>query len=256
MPPPRIDAATKNRFNDNELVQVILKLEDLNRGDRNSIFFRQLADTLNDPAEIALLCDLAENEGGHQFALQLGKMASYRNLPVHASAFPTSAIPSSAKTGSVEKPMVYAIARQESAFNPAAVSSAGARGLLQLMPATAKAMAKAVGVTYSQDRLTSDPAYNAQLGAAFLGKLHASFGGSFVMTFAAYNAGPSRVTAWVKQYGDPRDPDVDVVNWIERIPFTETRNYVQRIMENMQVYRARLGAPALTIESDLKRGKG
>ena len=256
VPAPRIDTATKDRFNSIELVQVINKLEDLNRGDRNSIFFRQLADTLTDPAEIALLCDLAEDEGGHQFALQLGKMASYRNLPVHSSAFPTSAIPSSAKTGAVEKPMVYAIARQESAFNPAAVSGAGARGLLQLMPATAKAMAKAVGVTYSQDRLTSDPAYNAQLGAAFLGKLHASFGGSFIMTFAAYNAGPSRVTAWVKQYGDPRDPDVDAVNWIERIPFTETRNYVQRIMENMQVYRARLGAPALTIESDLKRGRG
>ncbi|HET7715937.1 MAG TPA: lytic transglycosylase domain-containing protein [Bauldia sp.] len=254
-PAPRIDAAAKKRFNENELVQVILKLDDLNRGDRNSLFFKHLADTLTDPAEIALLCEMAEEEGGHQFALQLGKMASYRNLPVHASAFPISAIPSSAKT-SVEKPMVYAIARQESAFNPAAVSAAGARGLLQLMPATAKAMAKAVGVAYSQDRLTSDPAYNAQLGAAFLKKLHASYGGSFVMTFAAYNAGPSRVTAWVKQYGDPRDPDVDVVNWIERIPFTETRNYVQRIMENLQVYRARLGAPALTIESDLKRGRG
>jgi soluble lytic murein transglycosylase len=115
-------------------------------------------------------------------------------------------------------------------------------------------MAKAVGVTYSQDRLTSDPGYNAQLGAAFLSKLYASYGGSFIMTFAAYNAGPSRVTAWVKEYGDPRDPDVDAVNWVERIPFTETRNYVQRIMENLQVYRARLGAPALTIESDLKRG--
>jgi soluble lytic murein transglycosylase len=253
-PPPRIDAATRKRFESNELVQVILKLEDANRGDRSRIFFTRLAEVLGDPAEIALLCELAEKHGGHSLALQLGKSASYRNLPVHSSAFPISAIPSTANTGSVEKPMVYAIARQESAFNPAAVSSAGARGLLQLMPATAKAMAKVVGVGYSQDRLTSDPAYNAQLGAAFLGKLHASYGGSFVMTFAAYNAGPSRVTAWVKQYGDPRDPDVDVVNWIERIPFTETRNYVQRIMENLQVYRARLGAPALTIESDLKRG--
>lgn len=253
-PPPRIDAAAKQRFANNELVQVITKLESLNRGDRNSIFFRALADRLTDPAEVALLCEMAEEEGGHQFALQLGKLASYRNLPVHASAFPISAIPSSAKTGAVEKPMVYAIARQESSFNPAAVSSAGARGLLQLMPATAKAMAKLVGVSFSQDRLTSDPAYNAQLGAAFLGKLHANYGGSFIMTFAAYNAGPSRVTAWVKLYGDPRDPNVDAVNWIERIPFTETRNYVQRVMENMQVYRARLGKPALTIEADLKRG--
>ena len=253
-PPPRIDAAAKKRFESHELVQVINKLDALNRGDRNSIFLQVLADRLTDPAEIALLCEMAEEEGGHQFALQLGKQASYRNLAVHSSAFPTSAIPSSAKTGAVEKPMVYAIARQESSFNPAAVSGAGARGLLQLMPATAKAMAKSVGVTFSQDRLTSDPAYNAQLGAAFLGKLQESYGGSFIMTFAAYNAGPSRVTAWIKQYGDPRDPNVDAVNWIERIPFTETRNYVQRVMENYQVYRARLGAKALTIESDLKRG--
>jgi len=255
-PEPRIDAAAKARFESHELVQVINKLEDLNRGDRNSIFFRALAESLTDPADIALLCEMAEEEGGHQFALQLGKLASYRNLPVHSAAFPTDSIPSSAKTGAVEKPMVYAIARQESAFNIAAVSGAGARGLLQLMPATAKAMAKLVGVAYSQDRLTTDAAYNAQLGAAFLAKLHADYGGSFIMTFAAYNAGPSRVTAWVKAYGDPRDPNVDAVNWIERIPFTETRNYVQRIMENLQVYRARLGAPALTIESDLKRGKG
>jgi soluble lytic murein transglycosylase len=238
-PAPRIDAAAKQRFESHELVQVVNKLDSLNRGDRNSLFLKVFADRLTDPAEIAL---------------QLGKQASYRNLAVHSSAFPTSAIPASAKTGAVEKPMVYAIARQESLFNPAAVSSAGARGLLQLMPATAKAMAKSVGVAFSQDRLTSDPAYNAQLGAAFLGKLHESYGGSFIMTFAAYNAGPSRVTAWIKQYGDPRDPNVDAVNWIERIPFTETRNYVQRVMENYQVYRARLGAKALTIESDLKRG--
>jgi soluble lytic murein transglycosylase len=255
-PPPRIDAATRARFNARELVQVIARLDEANRGDRNSIFLRHLAEALTDPAEIALLAELAEEHGGHQLALQVGKLASYRRLPVDAVAFPTSAIPSSARTGSVERPMVYAIARQESAFDLAAVSSAGARGLLQLMPATAKQMAKAVGVAYSQDRLTSDPGYNATLGAAFLGKLHQSFGGSFVMTFAAYNAGPSRVSAWVKVYGDPRDPDVDVVNWIERIPFTETRNYVQRIMENMQVYRARLGSPGLTIESDLKRGRG
>ena len=255
-PAPRIDAAAKQRFERHELVQVMNKLDALNRGDRKTMFLRALADRLTDPADIAILCELAEKEGGHSFALSLGKLASYRNLPVHSSAFPTGAIPHSTKTGVVEKPMVYAIARQESAFNPAAVSSAGARGLLQLMPATAKEMAKAVGVAFSQDRLTSDPAYNAQLGAAFLAKLHANYSGSFIMTFAAYNAGPSRVTAWVKQYGDPRDPNVDAVNWIERIPFTETRNYVQRVMENMQVYRARLGTGALTIESDLKRGRG
>ena len=231
------------------------RLDSINRGDRNDIFMRALADQLTEPTEIALLGEMAKEHGGNQFGLQIGKLAAYRGLPVETTAFPTSAIPTSAKIGKVEKPMVYAIARQESAFNPGAVSGAGARGLLQLMPATAKAMARYAGLKYSQSRLTSDPAYNATLGAEFLGRLYKQYEGSFVMTFAAYNAGPSRVKQWVERYGDPRSPNVDTVNWVERIPFTETRNYVQRVMENMQVYRARLGFPALYIESDLKRGR-
>ncbi|MCB1496847.1 MAG: transglycosylase SLT domain-containing protein [Bauldia sp.] len=253
-PQPKADAATRARFESRELVQVIKRLDAANRGDRNDIFYRKLAEELDDPVEIELLAQMAEEHGGHQFALQIGKIASYRGLQVDATAFPLSAIPASAHTGDVEKPLVFAIARQESAFNPAAVSGAGARGLLQLMPATAKMMAKAAGLPYSQSRLTTDPAYNAALGAAFLARLKASFGGSFIMTFAGYNAGPSRVHAWVEKYGDPRDPNVDAVNWVERIPFTETRNYVQRVMENLQVYRARLGRPALTIQTDLKQG--
>jgi soluble lytic murein transglycosylase len=134
------------------------------------------------------------------------------------------------------------------------VDSCRQMGDLQLMPGTAKQMAKKAGVAYSRSKLTSDPAYNASLGSHFLDHLLDRFKGSYVMTFAAYNAGPSRVVDWVERYGDPRDPKVDVVNWIELIPFTETRNYVQRIMENYTVYRARLGSPALTIDSDLKRG--
>jgi soluble lytic murein transglycosylase len=254
--PPAASGAAKAKFERLELVQVIKRLDELKRGDRNELFYRYLAERLTDPASVALLTDMAERRESHQLALQIDKIAMQRGLPVDALAFPTSAIPASAKTKAVEKPVVYAIARQESAFNPAAVSSAGARGLLQLMPGTAKQVAKDVGLPYSKDRLTSDPAYNATLGAAHLGELVDEFGGSYVMTFASYNAGRSRVYKWMKAYGDPRDPRVDVVNWIERIPFTETRNYVQRVMENVQVYRARLGSPALKIESDLRRGKG
>ena len=252
--PTKPGDGVKARFNQREYVQVIIRLDAANRADKTDIFYRALAEGLDDPAELALLAGMAEADGNHQLALQIGKTAASRGLPVDTLAFPTSAIPASAKTR-VEKPMVYAIARQESAFNPAAISRAGARGLLQLMPATAKQTAKTVGLPYSQARLTSDPAYNATLGAAHLGDLFDGFGGSYVMTFAAYNAGGSRVRAWVEAYGDPRDPNVDVVNWIERIPFSETRNYVQRIMENLQVYRARMGKPDLTIASDLKRGK-
>jgi soluble lytic murein transglycosylase len=254
--PPSAGADAKARFNRLELVQAIKRLEELNLADRNEIFYRYLAERLTDPVQVALLTDLAEKNESHQLALQVGKIAAQRGLPVETLAFPMTAIPAGAKTSKVERPVVYAIARQESAFNPGAVSSAGARGLLQLMPATAKHVATSVGLPFNKGRLTSDPAYNATLGAAHLGELVEEFGGSYVMTFASYNAGRSRVYAWMKTYGDPRDPNVDVVNWIERIPFTETRNYVQRVMENVQVYRARLGTPALKIESDLKRGRG
>jgi len=252
--PPAPGALALRAFQAHQFVQVIRHLEAAGHGDRTTPFYKTLTDQINDPAELALLAGMAEDSGNHQLALQIGKNAAARGLPVDALAFPMTAIPPSAKISSVERPVVFAIARQESAFNPEAISSAGARGLLQLMPATAKEVAKATGLPYSRDRLTADPGYNAQLGATHLGDLVDSFGGSYIMTFAAYNAGVNRVAQWVKQYGDPRDPKVDAVNWIEHIPFTETRNYVQRVMENLQVYRARLGQPALTIEADLHRG--
>ncbi|HVY20184.1 MAG TPA: lytic transglycosylase domain-containing protein [Bauldia sp.] len=252
--PPAANATTRATFASRELVIAIRHLTAVGYDSQAAVLYRHLAETLSDPGEIALLAGMAEDSGNHQLALQIGKTAAVRGLPVEALAFPTAAIPASAKTPSVERPVVFAIARQESAFNPGAISSAGARGLLQLMPATAKQVAKDVGLPYSKARLTADPGYNATLGAAHLGDLVDTFGGSYVMTFAAYNAGASRVAQWVKDHGDPRDPNVDVVNWIELIPFTETRNYVQRIIENLQVYRARLGSPALRIEADLRRG--
>lgn len=251
---PQPDAAARKRFANLELIQVIERLIEIKRGDRKTIFMRHLAKTLTDPTQLALLTAMAEKDGDHNLALQLGKTAASRSLPVDTLSFPTAAIPKSAKTGSVDKAVVYAIARQESGFHPGAVSRAGARGLLQLMPATAKQMARRAGVSYSKKKLTSDPAYNATLGARYLDEVIEQFNGSYVMAFAAYNAGPSRVVQWIETFGDPRDPDVDAINWVELIPFTETRNYVQRIMENQQVYRARLGSPKLTIEADLKRG--
>ena len=252
--PPAADSAVQKRFNSRPMVQAAQRFAAAGYNDRSRAFYIRLSETLTNPAEMALLAQMAEKRGQHQLALQIGKKAYTRGLPVETLAFPTAAIPRSVKTTAIEKSIVYAIARQESAFNPGAVSHAGARGLLQLMPGTAKVVAKAAGLPYSLDRLTSDASYNATLGAAHLAKLVDGFNGSYIMSFAAYNAGRSRVMSWVQQYGDPRDPNVDAIDWIERIPFSETRNYVMRCMENLQVYRARLGEPALVINRDLNRG--
>jgi len=130
-------------------------------------------------------------------------------------------------------------------------------GLLQVTPEAGKYVTKKYGASYDQKRLLSDPAYNATLGAAELGGLLEDYRGSYVMTFAGYNAGRGRVKEWIARYGDPRDPAIDAIDWVERIPFSETRNYVQRVMENLQVYRSRFGGGSrLLIEADLKRVGG
>jgi soluble lytic murein transglycosylase len=145
--------------------------------------------------------------------------------------------------------------RQESAFDIDAVSPAGARGLMQLMPTTAKEVAKQLGLPFQHERLTREPSYNLMLGRAYLDRLLESFGGSYVLSVAAYNAGPARVRGWIRDFGDPRSPEIDVVDWVESIPVNETRNYVQRVLENLQVYRMRLGDSqlAFSLSDDLKR---
>jgi soluble lytic murein transglycosylase len=190
--------------------------------------------------------------------LAICRTGAQRGLPVEHHAFPVFGIPAyEPLPGSGEKAMVYAIARQESAFQPKVVSTANARGLMQMLPSTASRTAQRFKVPFDASKLTGDPAFNARLGAAHLGELMIETKGSLVMTFASYNAGGGRVREWVQAYGDPRSPDVDAIDWVERIPFSETRNYVQRVMENLQVYRARLsgGRTALAIGADMATGK-
>ena len=157
----------------------------------------------------------------------------------------------------VEPALALSIARQETELNPLAVSRAGARGLMQLMPATAKKVAGWIGEPFDQNRLLTDWRYNVRLGETYLARRVADYGGSYVMAAAAYNAGAGRVDEWVATFGDPRLPGVDMIDWIENIPFEETRNYVQRVMEGLYVYRTRLSGHAgpMTIEQDLARGK-
>jgi peptidoglycan lytic transglycosylase len=188
--------------------------------------------------------------------LLVGKAALNRGLPFDFYAYPVNGIPSFKQFGpEVEQSIVYAIARQESAFNQAVVSPAQAYGLMQVTPDAGRYVCKRAGVSFDLSRMKTDPVYNAALGAAELGGLLEDYRGSYILTFAAYNAGRGSVKKWIERYGDPRDPKVDAVDWVEQIPFSETRNYVQRIMENLQVYRSRFGGGSrLQIEADLHRG--
>ena len=136
--------------------------------------------------------------------------------------------------------LALAIARRESEFNPGVASGVGARGLMQLMPGTASDMARKLGLPYSRERLFTDPTYNARLGTAYLAELFGRFGPNIVLVSAGYNAGPGRPNRWMTTLGDPRQPGIDVVDWIEMIPFDETRNYVMRVAESLPVYRARI----------------
>ena len=215
-----------------------------------------LGDNATDTAALATFASIAARHHDARATLLIGKGALRRGLPFERYAFPDFGVPDYRQIGpAVEPCVVYAIIRQESAFNPRVVSSANAIGLMQVTPAAGRDTAKRFNVTFDQRRLSQDVAYNAQLGTAELGNDIANWRGSYILAFVAYNAGPRRAKEWVEQYGDPRNPKIDPIDWIERIPISETRNYVQRVLENMQVYRALVqNNPKLLIEADLRRG--
>jgi soluble lytic murein transglycosylase len=215
-----------------------------------------LADKTSDPGALTTLAEIATRHHDARSTLLIGKTALGRGLPFEHYAFPAFGMPNYQQIGpEVEAPVVYSIARQESAFNPRVVSSANALGLMQVTPEAGRFIAKKFNVAFDQRRLLDDPAYNAEIGTAELGDVIHEFRGSYILAFASYNAGQHRVKEWIEQYGDPRNPKVDPVDWIERIPFSETRNYVQRVIENMQLYRARMSNDSrLLIEADLRRG--
>ena len=215
-----------------------------------------LADKSSDANALATLAQIAMHHNDARTTLLIGKTALGHGFPFEYYAFPTFGVPEYRQIGpQVEPCVVYSIARQESAFNWRAVSSANALGLMQVTPDAGRTIAKKFGVSFDQRRLMDDVVYNAQIGTAELGDVINDYRGSYILAFVSYNAGRRRAKEWIEQYGDPRDPKVDPIDWIERIPFSETRNYVQRIIENMQVYRARIDNDSrLMIEADLRRG--
>ncbi|MET3589478.1 soluble lytic murein transglycosylase [Bartonella silvatica] len=238
---PKPTLKERQHFNARETIKVIQRLEAAGYTDFAKFFYRELGKKIESPGELALLAVMAEKNGDYYTSLKIGKTAVFQGKNVGALSHPLGAIPASTHIPKAKKALIYAIARQESEFNPTAISKAGAQGILQLLPTTAKTLAKKHSMTWSPKKLGSDVSYNATLGAHFLNEQLERFNGSYILTLIGYNAGPRRVDEWIKRYGDPREQSLDkVIDWIERIPYTETRNYVMRVMENYEVYKARL----------------
>jgi soluble lytic murein transglycosylase len=249
---PKPTSLETTNFELKELVRVVRGLGDAEAADFAKPFVLKLSDAAKTPGEHALVASLATEVGRPDLAVAVARRASYVGVTLLALGYPVTNLPAG---GSAEGPLVLAMARQESGLDQSAVSPVGARGILQLMPATAKRIAKDLQIPFSQQRLLTDPEYNLKLGRAYLEDMLDRFGGSYVLAVAAYNAGPGRVAEWESDMGDPRAKQIDVIDWVESIPFRETRTYVQRVLENLQVYRLRMGDRnlAFTLAFDLKR---
>jgi soluble lytic murein transglycosylase len=191
-----------------------------------------------DATGLAQMAEMVLDWDDPHLAVLLGKAAAERGVILPRVYYPVPGIvPDGLK---VSRALALSIARRESEFDPAARSTADARGLMQVLPGTAKLMAEKLGKPFEASKLTSDPAYNVTMGAAYLAEMAEEFGPSIALIAAGYNAGPGRPRRWMGEFGDPRRPDVDVVDWVETIPFAETRTYVMRVAEGVVIYRAKL----------------
>lgn len=250
---PIITQADRNRFEGRETVRAARLLYEIGNKDLFKTFVLTLDDILPTAEEEALLVDLARGYGDIDTSMKVVRSAAQRGFILPERGYPIRSAPD--VPGAPEPALVLGITRQESGFDPMIRSGAGARGMMQLMPGTASVVARRMGVSYSPGML-DDPDYNMRLGSSYLGQMVGTFSGSYPMAIAAYNAGPGRPTQWSAFCGDPRGAATDPIDFIECIPFSETRNYVMRVMEGMQVYRARLngGTAPITLSADLKRG--
>jgi soluble lytic murein transglycosylase len=240
-PPPTPSPAAREAFDRQELVRAVRALGQLGEDELRETFIKCLAIHADGPEAAELVADLAVEQTRPDLAVKLVRQTWHGEVPLTVHSFPVRDLPHSV---AAERALVLSVIRQESAFDAKAISRAGALGLMQLMPATARKTASGLGLGFANSRLTDDPDYNVRLGSAYLAHLLDDFGGNYVLAIAAYNAGPSRVRQWMRDNGDPRSRDVDVVDWIEMIPFDETRNYVQRVLEALHIYRVRLGGTA------------
>jgi len=247
---PSVSDADRLALGGREMVTVARYLGQAGASERTQPFLLKLARMVNGAGETQLLAQLATELKRPDIAVAIARRATDSGITLFDASFPVIDL---GNTGSIERALALAVTRQESAFYSGAVSPSGALGLMQLMPGTAREVAGKVGVPYVQDKLTRDPAYNVSLGTQYLGDMMAKFGGSYELALAAYNAGPGRVSRWLESIGDPRAGKIDMVDWIEMIPIRETRNYVQRIMEGVGVYRDRLNGPFRTLAPAMGR---
>jgi soluble lytic murein transglycosylase len=256
--PPELPTRTsKTRFEDRELVKVIRLLHRAKHRSLLLSFFRAAFREMHDGADMAALSRLAYKLGHPNIGIRIAKYAAEKGHHLGTLAYPAEILPRYRRlNGAVEPALIHGLIRQESEFNAKAISSAGARGLMQIMPSTARLLARRHKQRYRRKNLTVDPSYNLRLGTAYLSGLITKFKGSYILAAAGYNAGPGRAKRWVDRYGDPRRGTVDPIDWVESIPFNETRDYVQKVMENTQIYRRHFtGDQQLALFDDLVRGK-
>ncbi|WP_149537854.1 lytic transglycosylase domain-containing protein [Siccirubricoccus phaeus] len=224
-----------------ELAQLCRVLAELGEARRARIFLLRLEELAVEPAAKAEVVRFAHRIGRPDHAVWVARRAGAAGLMLPREGWPS---PYPAPPEAPEPALVQAIARQESNFDPEAVSSSNARGLMQLLPSTAQAVARRLGLRHATAMLTANPAHNLRLGAAYLDELLLRFSGALPFAVAGYNAGPGRVDEWLGSYGDPRMDGPTMLDWMEQIPFSETRNYVQRVLENLAIYRAQSPATA------------
>ena len=244
-PQPSPDERTT--FRQTDLTQAAIALGRIGEDELAREFVSHIIRLTDDGAQSVLVAQLARELGYLDIAVQAARNAARKGIVLAETGYP---VRYATEHGPLEPALMLAIIRQESSFDAKAQSRAGARGLMQLMPATARQVSKSVKQRYSANRLTADPYFNIRLGSTYLSGLIDRFDGNYVLAIAAYNAGPGNVNRWMRERGDPRGDTVDVIDWIERIPFGETRNYVQRVLEGLVVYRARLGRHSPVISWD------
>ena len=253
----RPSANVRSQVAGDDLIRAFRLLARAGRQGEMGMFLWPIAKRFKTEEEMSAAASIVWDNGGPFMAVRLAKAASSYGVDIDHWGYPVRAMPAWTPMGpKVEKALVYALTRQESEFNAAAGSHAGAKGLMQLMPGTAKLITRQYKLKYNPKLLT-DPSYNARLGAAHLGDLVKEFKGSYILSLVAYNAGPRRSLEWMQRYGDPRAKGVDPIDWVETIPFTETRYYVQKVLQNMHVYRSRLEPSSMRgMTADLLRGSG